>query len=160
MKPRPPTTYEKFVLDNQREIVCHPAESLSNSLPQNLFVTAFRNKIQKSVGDKLEFYSSFASAFYRLHIFELTAILEEEFDLPLDSFAREVYFREASSGKPITEDKSDRFAIFEILHHAIYFAAEILRIQLVENDDIAISRVIEMFKRALRLRCTDGITSD
>jgi hypothetical protein len=159
MKAKEKSEYESYVLDQQSEILTNPISALANEIPDTLFRTAFYSKIKSSTGDKQLFYISFASAFYRLLIHQLTTILQEEFDTPLFSLARDVYFSESKTGSTISDDRSERFAIFQIIQRVMLHLADVMRHQISIRDDPTpadIARVVEIYKRALRLRCTHG----
>jgi hypothetical protein len=159
MKAKAPSDYEKFVLEQQDEILTNPITALANDIPDNLFRTAFYSKIKSSSGDKQIFYINFASAFYRLLIQQLTTILVDEYDTSLYGLARDVYFTEAKMGSSIADDRSEKFAVFQIIQRVMLHLADVMRHQLSVRDKQTsdeIAKVVEMYSRALRLRCTHG----
>jgi hypothetical protein len=62
-------------------------------------------------------------------------------------------------GSAIADDRSVKFAVFQIIQRVMLHLADVMRHQLsskAEQSSADIEGVIQIYKRALRLRCTHG----
>lgn len=123
---------------------------------------AFYSKFKSSTGDKQKFYVNLAASFYRILIRHLESILEDEFGTMAASLAQRFYFTETSRGSPIEDDKSEEFALFQIMQRSMLHLADVerhlLSISNLASDVVAVSRVVDKYKSAMNMRCTHGIS--